>query len=199
MLTLENITVSRMGRPLFTKLSLSAQPGACVVVRGQNGAGKTTLLKVIAGLLPPNTGVVQHDYAHSMNFITHDNALDESMSVVQNMLFWAALSGTHMLIPAALKFFHLEAMAEIPAHQLSQGTKRRLELARLMLKPADLWLLDEPLANLDSDMTDVVLSLIASKCDQGGIVVMTAHAGHTVPFGAELYLADYASTMAVVA
>lgn len=200
MLTLENITASRLERVLFQDVSLSLPEGTCLRVRGHNGAGKTTLLKILAGLLPPAQGrllwrdasvygTAREGYFQDMVYIGHENALNTALTVEENLAFWAQLSGMPA-VAAALAFFQLEAWADVPARQLSQGTKRRLEMARLIIKPASVWILDEPFAGLDADHTDRVLSLIASKCDQGGVVVFSHHGEVNVPFGQELILGD---------
>lgn len=189
MLTCHNLRAIRGEKLLFDHLGFTLKPGMALVLRGANGCGKTTLLRMLAGLMPPSAGTItwqkksvyhNAEYNEVMAYIGHNNALKRELSVYDNLQYWAALHGTEMLVPAAIQFFGLLAMSEMPVGQLSAGWQRRVALARLLAIPSLIWLLDEPAANLDMEGVEMLEGLIATRIKQGGIVVLSSHA-HTLP------------------
>ncbi len=169
---------------LFEGLGFCLNEGALLLVAGANGSGKSSLLAIIAGLLPPRAGSIDwcdipihdpSDYESTCVYIGHKNALKSEATVLENISFWASLSGNEMLIPAAIHYFNLEQYLSYPCGELSQGWQRRVALTRLITCPAPLWLLDEPGSNLDRDGQTLLAELIRSRTGQGGIVIMAAH------------------------
>jgi heme exporter protein A len=170
--------------PLFSELGFCLKPASVLVLAGTNGSGKTTLLRCLAGLLLPSAGQVHWlgknvqnnaDYQASMLYIAHLNACKPELNVYDNVQYFAALKGTQMLVPAALQFFGLMPYVDMPVSQLSAGWQRRVSLARLLAIPAIVWLLDEPMTNLDQEGQRLLEGLIITRLRQGGIVIMTSH------------------------
>jgi len=91
-------------------------------------------------------------------------------------------------VVAALARFALDPLAEIPAKLLSAGQRRRLGLARILVAPAPLWLLDEPTVMLDAASVAVVEAVVAEHRAGGGIVVVATHAALALPGAAVLRL-----------
>lgn len=185
MLSCDRLRSVRGEKLLFDQLGFCLKPGSTLVLAGANGSGKSTLLRMLAGLLPPDAGDVQWQgesvrgnaaYMSAMLYIGHQNALKPELSVYDNVQYWAALRGTEMLAPAAMQFFALWPMADIPVGQLSAGWQRRVALARLLAIPSLVWLLDEPAANLDAEGAEMLDGLIATRVRQGGMVVLSSHA-----------------------
>lgn len=200
MLSLENLTLRRGGRALFTGLGFSLMPGSLCVLRGANGTGKSSLLKTIAGILKAEEGAIlwqgvpiaeSPDFLHQMLYIGHQNAVKRNLTVIENLAFWADLYDTAMLIPAALHCFRLEEVAEMPCGKLSAGWQRRVALARLVAVPSTLWLLDEPTTHLDEEGATLLNNLITTRCNQGGIVVMACHGEVGVKPASLMHLEDF--------
>lgn len=200
MLSCQNLRAIRGERLLFDHLGFSLKPGSALVLRGANGCGKSTLLRMLAGLMPPAAGEVtwqgkpvqgNASFIESMLYIGHQNALKPELSVYDNIQYWAALKDTEMLVPAAMQFFNLWAMGEMPLGQLSAGWQRRVALARLLAIPSLIWLLDEPAANLDADGAEMLEGLINTRLKQGGIVVLSSHSEKTPKDSAVLQLEDF--------
>jgi len=183
----------RGGRFVFSQLDFNIEAGGALVLVGRNGAGKSSLLRLMAGLHRSVAGelfwcgrAVQDDYsAHHarLRYIGHSNAIKPVLSVFENVDFWARYQGggDHSASRghAALDWFALQRIADLPARYLSQGQRRRLALCRLLVRPSDLWLLDEPRAGLDEEASSRLDDAIVRHRQQGGMVVVALHgSGH---------------------
>ena len=96
-----------------------------------------------------------------------------------------------MLIPAAIVFLRLEKELDIPCGKLSAGLQTKAAFVQLILAQTDIWLLDEPLNALDETSAENILSLIATRCDQGGTVLMSHQGALKIPFGQVLQMGDF--------
>ena len=180
---------SRNEEPIFGPLDFALSPGQALQVLGGNGSGKTTLLRVLAGLLAASTGEVriggepvdQGHLARGCAFLGHLPGHKGELSALENLRFTAALQASLLAPEAALERVGLAGFEDNLARRLSAGQNKRLGLARLMLSPARLWLLDEPYANLDLDGIDLVNRLIAAHVGSGGGVLLTTHGAYAAP------------------
>ena len=147
---------------------------------GPNGAGKSSLLRILAGLLRPQTGSLHFDgpgedsFAH---YLGHADALKPGLTLRETLHFWAMLYGAGELdeIAAAAEIVGLGHALDLPTGVLSAGQRRRAGLARLLVAPRPLWLLDEPAASLDSDGEALVAQLMRDHVDAGGLIVAATH------------------------
>ncbi|MCE2510841.1 MAG: heme ABC exporter ATP-binding protein CcmA [Alphaproteobacteria bacterium] len=195
----EGLACIRGERRVFDGLDFKVQSGGALVLAGPNGSGKTSLLRLMAGLgvLADGSlrwnGAAIHDNpeAHHARlcFVGHADAIKASLSVRENLTFWAVLHGTAERVDGALDHFGLGHLAGTPARFLSAGQRRRLTLARLLATKAPLWLLDEPEAALDHEAAARLREAIARHRAQGGMVVLATHGEETPPEGEILELA----------
>ena len=181
LLILNNLACERGGRTLFRGLNLELRAGRCVEVRGPNGSGKSTLLRLAAGLYPDYEGSID---AADAFYLGHKPAVSALLSPRENLqwyeragLCWsgAASSGRTRGIEEALAAVGLNDCSGIPCGRLSQGQQRRAGLARALLSPHRLWLLDEPLTALDAQGRIQVGRLIADHCAAGGAALCASH------------------------
>ncbi len=165
-------------------LNITLFLGAVLNIYGANGCGKTTLLNNIAGLsddsdcLIKNKSITQHniyDYFLYIDYIEHDISLDVNFTVIDHLLLWANLNASHLAIPAAIHLLGLESVINSKIMHLSKGFKKRVDLARLLLLQKMIWIIDEPFANLDIDYRDIIMQMMITKANNGGIVVFTNH------------------------
>lgn len=183
LLSCQSLAVKRQGRLLYAGVGFSLLEGGVLLVVGRNGSGKTTLIRHLSGLLQ-GQGVVLFrdapitqgaDYAGQALYLGHRDAVKLEASVLHNLRFWAEIAGEPMLLPAAIHYFGLEPYLEMPCAQLSAGWRKRVALARLLVQPAALWLLDEPYTHLDDEAARLLGGLIESRTRKGGAVVIAAH------------------------
>ena len=179
-LTATGLAVSRGGRPVFADLSFTLSPGELLAVTGPNGAGKSTLLRLVAGLLRPTAGTVVLEEAEdaaigaNAHYLGHLDALKPGLTVRQNLDFWRLLWGGGD-IDAALTAVGLEPLGDLHAAVLSAGQRRRVALARLLVAPRPLWLLDEPATALDASAETGLGRLIADHLSGGGMAIAATH------------------------
>lgn len=176
------------GRQLFQGIDSQLESGQWLYVVGANGAGKTSLLRMVCGLAPIDSGDIhwngtpihaQRDaYRQDLCYLGHLNALQESMTVHENLAFGAALGGLAPSEPQTqqvLARFGLPGRGHQLVRHLSQGQKRRVALSRLALSQARLWVLDEPFVAMDEPGVRMLADLIADHLTQGGLAVLTSH------------------------
>jgi heme exporter protein A len=185
-------------RRLFSDLNFDLPARTLLEVRGANGSGKTSLLRLLCGLLAPAMGSIAWDqtdirgareaYNAQLVYIGHLNAVKDELSALENLCYSAHIAGYPAAsedVDVALRRFGLENCERLPCKALSQGQRRRVALARLVLSSRRaLWLLDEPFTALDTNALSITRSLIESHLSEGGMVVLTTH--QDVPIRAPL-------------
>lgn len=178
-LALEKLVIGREGAPLSAPIDLTLEAGELLTITGSNGSGKSTLLKMVAGLLPVESGAVRYNDSWPADpkplYFGHKRGLTTSLSVHDNVALWAKACGQPELIEAALSYWDLDDIPNAKVESLSAGWQQRVALTRLVTVPAKLWLLDEPTANLDTDGIELLHSLIQTRLEQGGIILVATH------------------------
>ena len=173
--------------PALAGVDLTVQRGEIVLLQGPNGAGKTSLLRVCAGLLPIERGtghVLGIDLATNreairsrVGLLGHANGLYLDLTVMQNLQFWAStVAAASSEVSTAMATMRIDGrLAEVKASQLSAGQRRRCALASLIVRRAEIWLLDEPHAGLDAAGRDELDALLRSAVASGATVVLASH------------------------
>lgn len=174
-------------RHLLRGTSFALQPGELLQIIGPNGVGKTSLLRCLAGLLPLETGSVEwcgtpvqkqrEHFELQLAYLAHANALKADLTATENLRY---CSGLRRRADAAelhevLARLELGPCSTLPARSLSAGQKRRVALARILLTQAPLWILDEPITNLDASGVALFEACMAAHLEQGGMIVTAAH------------------------
>lgn len=186
-LNAKDLTCERGGRIVFRDVSLSLKAGQLMQLTGPNGSGKSSLLRLIAGLNESQTGSVtlaggsdDLTIGQQAHYVAHQEPVKGALSVFENLAFWRDFLGGGD-VDAALAAFDLSRLSSYPAGLLSAGQKRRLALARLVLVPRVLWLLDEPTVGLDTASLARLVGVMAKQLDAGGMIIAATH----VPLGRE--------------
>ncbi len=187
-------------RTALRKVSAAASFGKVLVVTGQNGTGKSTLLKIVAGLIRPSTGSVQYSdgassgdaaqYMDRIGFISPELALYDELTALDNLAFFAGLKGVEDPIAAGealLKRVGLIDRADDPLGSFSSGMKQRVKFCFSLVNNPDVWLIDEPTANLDDPGKELVYSLISERRGRSTIIIAT-NEKEEVPLGDEVVI-----------
>lgn len=168
--------------PLFEAFDLEIRPGEALLLVGENGSGKSTLLRMLAGLLGPDDGTIERSgdldgEPIGVAWLGHALGLKNALTVAENLRVAMGVDGHDgRLAPAqALASVGLAEFDDVPVRELSAGQRKRVALARLLLSPAPVWLLDEPYANLDPQGCQLVDRLIDRLLRVGGAVALSVH------------------------
>jgi len=188
LLSLQALCCHRGDRPLLTDISLEVKPGEIYRIAGPNGSGKTTLLRTVAGLRLPFSGNITWDnqaanlnnarYTSALRHVGHNNALKGDLTVAENLQFQATLLGLNDIkdhVDHALDYFALAPKKSTPVAELSQGQQRKAGLARLMLGPSAIWILDEPFTSLDQQASALLENLINEHLSNNGSALIATH------------------------
>jgi ABC-2 type transport system ATP-binding protein len=182
-----NLTKHFGARAALLDVSFEIFPGEFVGLLGPNGAGKTTLASIVAGLIAPDSGVVElfgtgiktdrSAVLAKLGMVFQSRSLDLEMSVSANLRFHAALFG----IAGRSARDRIDELAELlefgplltrPVRTLSGGNQRRVEIARALLNRPQLVLMDEATAGLDPAARPALLEHVHELCRREGTAVM---------------------------
>ncbi|OYV32801.1 MAG: heme ABC exporter ATP-binding protein CcmA [Rhodospirillales bacterium 20-64-7] len=200
-LVVDALALSRGQRLLIEGLDVSVAAGEALIVTGPNGAGKSTFLRALAGLLVPAAGRIWLEGAPDpddavpvhAHYIGHQEASRGMLTAAENLAFWAAVLGTGeggADARAALETFGLPQVADLPVAYLSAGQRRRVALARLLVAPRPIWLLDEPTTALDAASRAAFAGLMRQHLAAGGLIIAATHSGLGLDAPRELRLGE---------
>jgi len=188
MMEVVDLECVRGERRLFEGLNFTQAAGDLLYVHGPNGSGKTTLLRTLCGLALPEAGEIRwrgrnirhlgEEYHREMAYVGHLNGVKDELTAFENLQVAGRLAGVDAgeeRAMAALQRLELSACAELPGKVLSQGQKRRVALARLLLAPRTLWIMDEPFNALDVKAVAMIQDVLIEHLDNGGLVILTTH------------------------
>lgn len=178
----------RGDRHLLKGLDFSVAAGQLLQLLWPNGTGKTSLLRCLAGFVHAEEGEIRwrgqsirgdrSDFLWSLAYLGHENALKDELSAQENLRFACALRTRHdpAQLRQALEMVGLGRIdPALPVRNFSAGQKRRVALARLALWDARLWLLDEPVTNLDAAGQAVFEKLLSGHLAAGGAAIIATH------------------------
>lgn len=174
MITIEDLEVSRAGRPVVADCSLSVAAGETIAVMGPNGAGKTTLLKAVADLLEADAGTVE--VSGLVGFAPEDPAAGLfAESVAEELAFFPRNRGLDVeeRRELAMETFELAPLADRDPYTLSVGQQRRVSIAAVLSGDPDVLVLDEPTRGLD-ETGEAALAELLEKLET--TVLVATHA-----------------------
>lgn len=188
----EAVTQSFYGRTIFQDINAELRSGTITAVTGQNGSGKSTLLKLAARFMLPAAGQVsvweearelrRAELRSRLAMVTPELRFYPRLTARENLAFLLGLRGI-TLDDAAFSALMMRVglrETEIAAAftgEFSTGMRQRLKLAALLASSADIWLLDEPGANLDAGGRELVLREARQAADEGRLVLWATNDG----------------------
>ena len=173
--------------PALAGVTISVGKGEILLLQGANGAGKSTILRACAGLTPIVRGTAtvlgtdmrtdRKAVRQRVGLLGHNNGLFSDLTIRENVTFWSQLVGAgEDEIDAALERMGIAGrLADVRVGELSAGQKRRCALANLVIRRAELWLLDEPHAGLDGRGRDELDAILRQAVTAGATVILASH------------------------
>lgn len=189
---LKNVTKKFNNKTVIDNLSLQLEEKKIYAITGRSGCGKTTLLNIMGGIEKVDEGEVtilgnknisqknrlRKLLRYQISFLFQNYALSDNDTVKYNLelaLKYSKVKNKNEAIAEALKTVGLEGMEKQKIYSLSGGEQQRVAVARLLLKPTELILADEPTGNLDPENRNVIFSLLQKLNQKGKTVVIVTH------------------------
>ncbi|MFZ9904066.1 MAG: heme ABC exporter ATP-binding protein CcmA [Steroidobacteraceae bacterium] len=186
-LVVNNLSVYRGERAILCRISFELAVGRALVITGPNGAGKTTLLRTLCGLVEPEEGELfwrserrsfrDAEYHADLAYLGHEAPLKMDLTGRENLRGLVGLRRDvrSEAVEVALGEMQASSFADRAVRTLSAGQRRRIAFAALSLMGATLWVLDEPVTNLDRAGEALVQSLLTRHLSSGGLLLAATH------------------------
>lgn len=176
MIEIQGLCKAFDGQPVLVNWNFSLQKGEHLALMGPSGCGKTTFLRILMGLEQPDSGLIQGLDGLRLAPVFQQDRLCPGLSALANLLL-VCPRPTARDRRRALELLEGLGLTETdwnkPAAQLSGGQRRRAALARALLVPADLVLLDEAFKGLDQDTRRQALALTAAETAGRSLLAVT--------------------------
>jgi len=187
---IQGLTKSYDQLKVVDALDLQVEKGECFGLLGPNGAGKTTTLRMLLGMTPPDSGVLNifqtpipefsQQMRRQIGVVPQMDNLDPDFSVRENLRTYASyfgLSGrvVEQRITRLLEFARLTHKADAQIDMLSGGMKRRLTMARALVNDPQLLILDEPTTGLDPQARQLIWQRLRELKNTGHTLILTTH------------------------
>ena len=182
LLEIKHLSKSFDGKKILNDINLDISEGKIIGLLGKNGVGKTTLIKIINDLLVPTEGEVFFKgkklgvYSKShISYLPERTYLDKSMSAEQILTYFEEFYEDFNKKKAYKLLKDLDLKTDIKIAKMSKGMQEKLQLALVMSREADLYILDEPLGGVDPATRDYILDTILSNFKEGSSVIISTH------------------------
>ena len=188
MLIVKDLSIERLDKKIFENINLSLAPGNITILKGKNGAGKTTLLKAILNIIEPSFGSIYwkgkllkknlYDFYNHVTYIPDTTSSLKKLTIKDNINIWKSFftsNITNEQIETALKTLKLDNYLNKKVGTLSFGETKKLEFLRLIIENKNVWILDEPLSNLDEDSIELMKQTFEDHCAKEGSIIFSSH------------------------
>ena len=183
-LKVENLSCVRSNKVVFENINFEVFPGENLEIIGSNGSGKTTLLRTILGLIKPEKGIINWlDEDDKLNdfrtfecfYQGHQLGIKNLLTVYENLKLTHGAKGMdENKIYECLERVGLMRINEL-ASNLSVGQRKRISIARWLVKNFKIYFIDEPFSALDDEATSMIEHLIQELNSKGCSFVITGH------------------------
>ena len=188
MLIVKDLSIERLDKKIFENINLSLSPGNITILKGKNGSGKTTLLKAILNLLEPSFGSIYwkgkllkknlYDFYNHVTYIADTTSSLRKLTIKDNINIWKKFFISNIndaQIETALQTLKLDNYFNKKVGTLSFGETKKLEFLRLIIENKKVWILDEPLSNLDEDSIELMKQTFEDHCNKEGSIIFSSH------------------------
>ena len=199
-LEINGLECIRDNRLIFKDINFSVESNQTMLVRGKNGSGKTSLLRVLAGYIKNYSGNIlyngnniksDNELLSEFRFLGQQNTLKGNLSVQQNIAMWELIYQVKSDIHEISNILNIEQILNVDINSLSDGQKKRVSLARLIISNAKVWLLDEPLVYLDQDKIDLLQNIMLRHNKRGGITIYSSNTNINLEYDSSIIMDDY--------
>ena len=183
-LKVENLSCVRSEKAIFKNLNFEVLPGQNIEIIGSNGSGKTTLLRTLLGFINKEEGIINWlDEDNNFNeyrsfdcfYQGHQMGIKNMLTVFENLKLTQNAKGMNAEdIHKCLERVGLYKINEM-ASDLSVGQKKRISIARWLLKDFKIYFIDEPFTALDDSASDLIKEIINELNQKGSSFVITGH------------------------
>ena len=188
MIIVKDLSVERLGKKIFENINLSISSGCITILKGKNGSGKTTLLKAILNIIEPSAGSIYwkgkllkknlYDFYNHVTYIPDTTSSLKKLTIEDNINIWKRFFTSNInneQIETALKTLKLDNYLNKKVGTLSFGETKKLEFLRLIIENKNVWILDEPLSNLDEDSIELMKQTFEDHCAKEGSIIFSSH------------------------
>ena len=188
MLIVKDLSIERLDKKIFENINLSLTPGNITILKGKNGSGKTTLLKAILNLIEPSFGSIfwkgkllkrnLYDFYNHATYIADTTSSLRKLTIKDNINIWKKFFISNIndaQIETALKTLKLDNYLNKKVGTLSFGETKKLEFLRLIIENKKVWILDEPLSNLDEDSIELMKQTFEDHSSKEGSIIFSSH------------------------
>ena len=201
MILVKDLSIERSNKKIFENVNLSLGSGKIILLKGKNGSGKTTLLKAILNLIEPSSGAIYwkgkllkknlYDFFNHVTFIADKTSSLSKLSVRENINIWKSIFLSNISssqIDDILKTLKLNFYLNHKVNSLSFGETKKLEFLRLIIENKKIWILDEPLSNLDNETIDVIAQTFEDHRSKEGSIIFSSHQESEINVSEEVLL-----------
>ena len=188
MILVKDLSIERSNKKIFENVNLSLGSGKIILLKGKNGSGKTTLLKVLLNLIDPSSGVIYwkgkllkknlYNFFNHVTYIADRTSSLSKLSVQENIKIWKKIflsNISNSQVENVLKTLKLDIYLDQKVNSLSFGETKKLEFLRLIIENKKIWILDEPLSNLDNESIYVIAQTFEDHRSKEGSIIFSSH------------------------
>ena len=188
MILVKDLSIERSDKKIFENVNLSLGSGKIILLKGKNGSGKTTLLKALLNLIEPSSGAIYwkgkllkknlYNFFNHVTYIADKTSSLSKLSVLENINIWKKIflsNISNSQVENILKTLKLDIYLDQKVNSLSFGETKKLEFLRLIIENKKIWILDEPLSNLDNESIDVIAQTFEDHRSKEGSIIFSSH------------------------
>jgi len=201
MILVKDLSIERSNKKIFENVNLSLGSGKIIILKGKNGSGKTTLLKALLNLIEPSSGAVYwkgkllkknlYNFLNHVTYIADRTSSLSKLSVQENIKIWKKIflsNISNSQVENILKTLKLDIYLDQKVNSLSFGETKKLEFLRLIIENKKIWILDEPLSNLDNESIDVIAQTFEDHRSKEGSIIFSSHQESEINVSEEVLL-----------
>jgi len=201
MILVKDLSIERSDKKIFENVNLSLGSGKIILLKGKNGSGKTTLLKALLNIIEPSSGAIYwkgkllkknlYNFFDHVTYIADRTSSLSKLSVQENIKIWKKIFLSNInnsQIEKILKTLKLDIYLDRKVNLLSFGEKKKLEFLRLILENKKIWILDEPLSNLDDESIDLIGQTFEDHRSKEGSIIFSSHQESEINVSEEVLL-----------